>query len=113
MPARTERAIASGVDGLHADDADLEGGQPLDVGRHAGDQPAAADRDEHGVDVALVLAQDLHRDVPWPATDVGVVERVDEREPALSSFEGVGVGVGIAVAVEHDLAAERAHRVHL
>ncbi|KAG0759979.1 hypothetical protein G6F22_019237 [Rhizopus arrhizus] len=48
-----------GVFGLHTDDLDL-GPQLFDVGGHAGDQAAAADGDEDGVDRAWMLAQDLH-----------------------------------------------------
>ena len=73
-----------GVGGLHADHPDL-GPHRLDVRRHAGDQPAAADGHEHGVDRALVLAQDLHGDGALAGDHVGVVEGVDEGQ-ALRGF---------------------------
>ena len=54
------------------------------------------------------------RDRALAGDDVGVVERVHEGQAALAlELERVGVGVGVAVAVQHDLAAERSHRVDL
>ena len=46
--------------------------QPLDVGGDAGDQPAAADRDEYGVDVTPRLAQYFHRDRALASDHIGV-----------------------------------------
>ena len=71
-----------GVDGLDADDLDFRA-QALDVGGDAGDQPAAADAAEHGVDrpvVARVLAQDFHADGALAGDHVGIVEGMDEGE---------------------------------
>jgi len=91
-----------GVDGLYADDADL-GAQLLDVGGHAGNQAAAADGDEDGVDGTGVLAQDLHAYGALAGDDVRVVEGVDEGELFLRlQLLGVVVGVGEAFAVQHD-----------
>ena len=73
-----------GVDGLHADHLDL-GPHRLDVGGDAGDQPAAADGDEHRVDRALVLAQDLHRDRALAGDHVRVVEGVHEGQALRAS----------------------------
>ncbi len=69
-----------GIARLHADDAHL-GTHRLDVGRDAGDQAAAADGDEHRVERALVLAQDLHADRALPGDHVRVVERMHESQP--------------------------------
>ena len=112
-PWRTDCSHGVGVDRLHADDADL-GPHRLDVGGHAGDQPAAADGDEDGVDRPLVLAQDLHRHRALAGDHVGVVEGVHEGQALrLLQFQRVRVGVGVAVAVQHDLAAQRMHGVDL
>ncbi len=102
-----------GIGGLHADDADL-GPQRLDIGRHAGDQPAAADGHEDGVDRPLVLAQDLHRHRALAGDHVGVVEGMHEAQSLrLLQFQRVRMGVAVAVAVQHDLAAQRMHGVDL
>ena len=99
--------------GLHADHLDL-GPHRLDVGRDAGDQATAADRDEHRIDRPLVLAQDLHGDRALAGDHVGVVERMDEGQAVLRlEFERVQVGVGITFAMQHDIAAERTHRIDL
>ena len=52
----------------------------------ARDQAAAADRDEDRMDRARMLAQDFHRDGALARDDVGIVERVNERE-VLCGFE--------------------------
>ena len=79
-----------------------------------GDQPAAADRDEHRVDRPRALAQDLHADGALPGDHVRVVVGMHEGQAALAlEFHGVAVGVRIAVAMQHHLRAARRHRVHL
>ena len=62
--------------GLHADDAD---GRLLLLQRtrDAGDQAAAADGDDDGVEVGVLLEQ-LQTDCALPSHDLEVVERVDE-----------------------------------
>ena len=112
-PASIDRIIASESFIWTPIDADLRPHR-LDVGRDARDQAAAADGDEDGVDRALVLAQDLHRDRSLAGDHVGIVERMDEGERTLGlERQRAGVGVRIAVAEEDDLGAERAHGVDL
>ena len=113
VPAAQRVVHAGGVLRLDADDAHLRV-ERLHVGRDAGDQPAAADRHEDRVERPGVLAQDLHADRALPGDHVRVVERVDEREPALAGqLDRVLVGVVEVVAVQHHLAAEVAHGLHL
>ena len=99
---------------LDADDAHV-GQHRLDVAGDAGDQPAAADRHEHRVQrVALAVAHDLVADRALPGDDQRIVERVDEGQPGLGDQRvAVRLRVRVAVADEHDLGAERPHRVHL
>ncbi len=87
------------IDGLHADDLHVRP-QALHVGRHAGDQPAAAHRDEDRVDRLRALAQDLHADGALAGDHVRIVVGMHERELArrLEALRlGIGLGVGIAV----------------
>ena len=98
---------------LDPDDLDLRPHR-LDVRGDAGDEASAPDGDEHRVDRALVLAQDLHADGPLPGDHVRVVERMHEGvSVAFLQPPGVEVGVGVAVAVQDHLAPERAHGVGL
>ena len=61
-----------------------------------------------------MLAQDLHADRALPGDDVGVVERVDERQsPLARHLDRLLVGVVEIVAVQHHLPAEVAHRLDL
>mmetsp|Transcript_9617 Transcript_9617/g.22294 ORF Transcript_9617/g.22294 Transcript_9617/m.22294 type:complete len:496 (+) Transcript_9617:394-1881(+) len=102
-----------GVCRLHADDPDF-GAQRLDVGRDAGDQAAAADRNEDRVNGARMLAQHFHRDGALAGDDVGVVEGVDEGQPLRAlEFLGMGEGVAETLSMQHDLAAMAAYRVDL
>ena len=66
-----------GVDRLHADDLHFRAHR-LDVSRLASDQAAPADGDEHRVERALVLAQDLHRHRALAGDDIGIVEGMHE-----------------------------------
>ena len=102
-----------GVRRLDADDADL-GTEPFHVGGDAPDQPAAADRDEDGVDRLPQLAQDLHRDRPLARDHVDVVVGVHERQsPAANDSHRLGIGVVVGVALEHDGRSEGRDRVDL
>ena len=67
---------------LHADDARVRQPQ-LDRRRDAGAESAAADRDEHGVDVRQV-GGDLETDRALPRDDQGMVVRRNKRQPFLS-----------------------------
>ena len=52
--------------------------------------------------------------VPWPGDHVRIVERMDERQLAFArERQRVLVGVVEVVAVQHHLAAEVEHRLHL
>jgi hypothetical protein len=98
--------------GLHADDAQV-GADRLRRRRHAGDQPAAADRDDEGVDRRL-LGEHLERDGALAGDDREVVERMDDRRAALGGEpEAVDAGVLEGVALEHDLGAEAARVLDL
>ena len=67
---------------LHADHLDLRP-RRLDRDRDPAAQPAAADRHDHLGEVGHVLEQ-LEPERALAGHDVGVVERVHEREPALA-----------------------------
>ncbi len=70
--------------------------------------------DEDRVGRLRELAQDLHADGALPGDDVRIVERVDEREPALAGdLDRVLIGVVEIVTVQRHLAAEVEHRLHL
>ena len=101
-----------GIGGLHADDADL-GPQRLDIGRHAGDQPAAADGHEDGVDRPLVLAQDLHRHRALAGDHVGIVEGMHEHQLAFGGdLQRMLVGRVVHIAVQHHFAAGVVEGMH-
>src|SRR5690606_28316894 len=93
--------------GLHADDLDagLDGAR----GRgDAADQAAAADGDDHGVEVGLVF-QHFQRHGALPGDHRRVVIGMDHDQAALArQFVAVGLGVVEGVAVQHDLGAETA-----
>ena len=98
--------------GLHADDADV-GPHRLGRRRHAGDQAAAADRDDERVDRRL-LRQHLERDRALAGDDVAVVERMDDRVAALGGEREAGdARVLEGVALQHDLGAEAARVLDL
>ena len=101
------------INRLHADDADL-GPHGLDVRRHARNEAPAADRYEHSVDRALVLAQDFHCHRALACNDVGVVKGVDKTLP-LFLFDGQRMRVGIrkTVTVQHHLGAHGVHGIDL
>jgi hypothetical protein len=82
-----------GIHRLHSDDPDL-GAQLLDVSRHAGDQPAAADGNEDRVDRLGMLAQYLHRDGALSGDHVGVVVGMHEGQfVLLLQFQRVLIGI--------------------
>jgi hypothetical protein len=113
VPGLERSGHGVGVVGLHPDDLDVRA-QRLDVGRDPGDEPATAHGDEHGIQGAGDLSQDLHADGALPGDDVGVVERVHHRQAALvGEGRGVRPGVGVGVAVQDDLDAGGAHGIHL
>ena len=99
------------IDRLHADDLDV-GANLFHVRRHAGDQAAAADGDEDGVDGAGMLAQDFHADRALAGDHVRIVERVHEGQ-LLFFFQGqrVVVGVRVGLAVQHDFHMHAAARL--
>ncbi len=113
LPGAQRIVHARGVFRLDADDAHQRI-ERLDVGRDAGDQPTAADRDEDRIGRRRHLAQDFHADRALPGDDVGVVERMDERQLALRcDDQRVLVGVVEVVAVQHYVAAEVEHGLDL
>ena len=90
--ALRERAVHGvGARGLDADDLDVRA-QPLDVGRDAGDEAAAADRDEDGVDWLRALPKDLEADRALPGDDERALSQVRRtRRVRLVRGEGRGV----------------------
>ena len=64
----------------------------------AGNQTAAADRDEQGIEIGS-LFEDLQRDRPLTGDDIGVGERVD-----IGEIFDLGMPQGCPVAVVPDLA---------
>ncbi|KAF3810584.1 Threonine dehydratase [Colletotrichum gloeosporioides] len=96
-----------GVIGLDADDLDV-GRHALDVDADAGDEAAAADAAEDGVELGHVdLAEELHADGALAGDDVGVVEGGDVDEAVLGGAAGALLLGSVEVgAVEHDVAAE-------
>ncbi len=111
LAQRTRHGI--GILRLDADDPDFRP-QPLDVGRHAGDQAAAADRNVDRMDRAGMLAQQLHRHRALPGDHVGIVVGMDKgRLRFLGQLGGVGAGLIVVVAMQDDLRAARRHRFDL
>ena len=86
----------------------------LDVGRNAGDQAAAAHRDEDGVERPGMLAQDLHADRALPGDHFRVVVGMNEGKAAAAlEAHRLRKRLGVRIAVQHDLRAARQHRVDL
>jgi hypothetical protein len=97
---------------LQADDLDVLL-HVLGGGRHAGDQPAAADRDRQHLEIRHVL-QHLQRHRALAGHDVEIIERMHEGQaPLLAEPVGRGRGLVIAVAVDHHLGAVGAGLLHL
>ncbi len=89
-----------------ADDLDLRA-QGLEIGADPGDQPAAADRDEHRVELPGALAQQFVAHRPLPGDHQFVVERVDEGHAGLHDQPVAVLGrFRVAVAMQHHLGAE-------
>ena len=88
---------------LDADDLHVAG----KVRRHAADQPAAADGDQHGVEVRR-LTPPFERRRALPDQRFRLVVGVDE-EPAIVANPVLarGVGILVALAADHDLGAIR------
>ncbi|RMO18328.1 hypothetical protein ALQ47_05252 [Pseudomonas cichorii] len=104
---------AVGVVRLDADNLDVRA-QVFDVGRDARNQPATAHRDENGVQLARLLAQDFHGHRALSGDGVRVIVRVDVDEALLvHQFEGVGQGFREGVAMQHHLSAPGAHAFDL
>ncbi|MCY1439036.1 hypothetical protein D9M71_552550 [compost metagenome] len=102
-----------GIMRLDADHLDL-GAQVFDVGSDAGDQAAATDRHEDRIQLARLLAEDLHGHGALAGDHVRVVERRHEgRAFAVGQLQGMGQGVGEAFAVQHHLATARTHAFNL
>jgi hypothetical protein len=98
---------------LHADHPHL-GPHRLDVGRHTGDQPTAANGHEDRIQRALVLAQDLHRHRALAGDHIGIVEGVHEGQALrLLDLQRVLVGIAVAVAVQQHFATQCSHRIDL
>ena len=96
-----------------ADDPDVRA-QRLDVAGDAGDEAAAADRDEDRGDVAQLVAQDLVGDRSLPGDDERIVEGMHEREAGLANeLVASCLGFGVAVAGQDDFRPERAHGLDL
>ncbi len=92
---------------LHADDAHA-GPQRLGGNRNPRDEPAAADGHDDGVDLGAGV-EEFEADRALPGDDARVVERVDERQPALGDqFVDTLRGIVEGGAVEDDLGAESA-----
>ena len=104
---------AGGVFRFHADDLGLRP-QGLHIGGNAGNQPAAADGDEDGVDATAVLAQDLHCHRALAGDHVRVVVGRDVGHAALGhQFARMLAGIVVGIAVQHYLGAQALHRLHL
>ena len=77
----------------------MSGPQRLGRGRHARDQPAAADRHDERVERRHVL-EHLDRDRSLARHDQRVVVRRDVEQPALGLDE-MGVGDGVVERLAH------------
>ena len=91
---------------LHADklNARLQG---TGGDRHAGQQPAAADRDDHGIKRFVERCQHLKRNGALTGNHIGIVERVDEGEGIAGCLlTGKLRGLGQGLAVQDHLCAE-------
>ena len=99
--------------GLDADHAHARR-EILHVRRDAGDEAATANRHEDRVEIALILAQHLDGNGPLPRDHVRIVERMDEGEIAFArEHRRVVVRLVVIVTLQHDLAAEIHHGLHL
>ena len=98
---------------IDADDPDPRI-EVLEEGCDAGDQAAATDRHEHGIEVAAGLARDLHADGPLPGDHIRVVERVNEDEVAVTGkTERMIAGSIVIITVQQHFATEIDDRLHL
>ncbi len=102
-----------GVFRLHADYLDAWV-QLFDERADAADQPAAADRDEYGIELAGRLAHDFHADGALSGDHIRIVERMHEHQVAFArDDQRVLIGGIVDLAVQHDLTAQFAHGLHL
>lgn len=115
--AGLERAVHGvAVDRLDAKHLGLGTGHTLQVRGDAGQQATTANGGEHAVEAVGVgdLPADLHADGALARDDVGVVVGRDEGQALLlGTAETLGLGGVKVVAVEHGIAAQPAHIVHL
>ena len=98
-------AYIDGIEfGLHPDQADV-GLDPARRGAHAGEQPAAADRDDQRVDLGHIL-EHFERDRPLPRGDMRIIERMDEGQPALDfQLARMRIGIVVFLAEQDDFGA--------
>ncbi len=98
---------------LDADDADARI-QLLDVDGDAGDESAAADGHEHGIEFARGLAQDFHADGALAGDDIRIIERMHEYQLTLAPYaKRVLIGRIEDIAVQDGLGAKFPDRLHL
>ncbi len=117
---RQRQALAAPERGLHR--RDLFGLDPdypdlgvlrLDRERNAGDQAPASHRDNDGVKVGALLEQ-FQPQRPLAGDDLGIVEGMDEGQPALGfDLPGVGVSFVVIGAGQHHLSLVVARGGHL
>ena len=98
---------------IDADDANLRM-HVFEIGGDTGDEAAAADRNEHGIDVAARLPRDLHADRALSGDDVRVIERMDEDHlPLAGDDQRAFVGTVVVITVQYDLATQISNGLNL
>lgn len=65
---------------MNTDDPNI-GPHLFEVGSDAGDEAAAADRHKNCINRILVLGKQLHGNRALASNHVGIVKRMDKREP--------------------------------
>ncbi len=106
-PAPSTTVFSISADHLHLGPVGLDGEGDT------GDEPTAADGDEHRVHFRP-LREQLEPERALPGDDALVVERVDERKPALGlDLAGAPVRLLVVRAVQDDLGAVAAGGRHL
>jgi hypothetical protein len=111
---RTQRLVhARCILRFDADDLD-PWVERLRVSGDTGDQSTAAHGNENRVDVvAMMLAQNLHRDRALPGDHIGIVEWMHEHEvPLACEHDRMLICRIVVVAVKYDFAAKIGHRAH-
>ncbi len=98
--------------GLDADHLDL-GLQGLHRGRDPGDEAAAAERHDHGVEIGAGT-RELKADRPLPGDHLFIIVRMNEGEALVVRQLVRGLGrLGQARALKHDMGAEALGLLHL